>query len=45
VVQPQVGVKLESGFLVPEPAGKPSPEALDAWAAEGQLTVETRTAA
>jgi diguanylate cyclase (GGDEF)-like protein len=27
------------------PAGKPSPEALDAWAAEGQLTVETRTAA
>ena len=27
------------------PAGKPSPEALDAWASEGQLTVETRTAA
>jgi hypothetical protein len=27
------------------PAGKPSPEALDAWAAEGQLRVETRTAA
>ncbi len=27
------------------PAGRPSPEALDAWASEGQLTVETRTAA
>jgi diguanylate cyclase (GGDEF)-like protein len=27
------------------PAGKPSPEALDAWASEGQITVETRTAA
>ena len=26
------------------PAGKPSPQALDTWAAEGQLTVETRTA-
>jgi len=27
------------------PAGKPSPEALDAWASEGQITVEARTAA
>jgi len=27
------------------PAGTPSPEALDAWASEGQLTVETGTAA
>jgi diguanylate cyclase (GGDEF)-like protein len=27
------------------PAGRPSPEALDAWAAAGQLTVQTRTAA
>ena len=27
------------------PAGRPSPEALDAWASDGQLTVETRMAA
>jgi hypothetical protein len=37
-----VGLGLTAGVM---PAGKPSPETLDAWASEGQLTVETRTAA